>query len=42
MILVPPFGAEGLTLVDAFCELISVAPSALATLALSAAALKTP
>jgi hypothetical protein len=30
VILVPPFGAEGVTLVDAFCGLVSVAPSALA------------
>jgi hypothetical protein len=30
VVLVPPFGAEGMTLVDAFCDLISVAPSALA------------
>lgn len=30
VILVPPLGAEGTTLVDAFCDLISVPPSALA------------
>ena len=30
VVLVPPFGAKGATLVDAFCDLVSVSPSALA------------